>query len=65
MGTSILFLLVLGLIVLGPKRLHTMLGHAARAKVRYDEATRGFKSQLAAELNAEHDGLFTDNESDL
>ncbi len=51
-GTEILFLLMLGLLVLGPKRLHTMLGHIARAKARFEDASRGFKSQLAAELDA-------------
>ena len=39
-GTEVLFMIALGLVVLGPKRLHAMLGHVAR----------GMKSQLAAEL---------------
>ena len=47
-----LFLMALGLVVLGPKRLHTMLGHVARAKAELENATRGLKSQLAAELDA-------------
>jgi Sec-independent protein translocase protein TatA len=51
-GTEILFLLMLGLLVLGPKRLHTMLAHVARAKAEFESASRGFKSQLAAELDA-------------
>jgi Sec-independent protein translocase protein TatA len=54
LGTEILFILTLGLLVLGPKQLHTLLGHAARAKARFEEASRGFKSQLAAELDAVH-----------
>jgi Sec-independent protein translocase protein TatA len=49
-GTEILFVLVLGLLVLGPKRLHTMLRHLARAKAQLEEASRGLKSQLEAEL---------------
>jgi len=53
-GTEILFMLMLGLLVLGPKRLHTMLGHVARAKAKFEEASWGFKSQLAAELDATH-----------
>ena len=53
-GTEILFILVLGLLVLGPKHLHTLLGHVARAKAQFEEAGRGFKSQLAAELDAAH-----------
>ena len=35
-GTEILFMLLLGLLVLGPKRLHTMLGHVARAKAELE-----------------------------
>jgi Sec-independent protein translocase protein TatA len=50
-GMEILFVLILGLLVLGPKRLHTMLGHVARAKAELENATRGLQSQLAAELD--------------
>ena len=56
-GTEILFMLMLGLVVLGPKRLHAMLGHAARAKAELENAARGIKSQLATELDcAPRDG---------
>jgi Sec-independent protein translocase protein TatA len=51
-GAEILFILLLGLLVLGPKRLHTVLADVARAKARFEEASRGFKSQLTAELEA-------------
>lgn len=51
-GTEILFILLLGLLVLGPKRLHDMLGHVARAKVELEHAARGIKSQFATELDA-------------
>jgi Sec-independent protein translocase protein TatA len=51
-GAEILFVLLLGLLVLGPKRLHAMLGDVARAKAKFEEASRGFKSQLTAELKA-------------
>ena len=54
LGTEILFVLMLGLLVLGPKQLHTLLGHVARAKAQFEEASRAFKSQLAAELDAAH-----------
>jgi Sec-independent protein translocase protein TatA len=43
-------MLMLGLVVLGPKRLHSMLGHVARAKAEFDRAGRGIKSQLTAQL---------------
>ena len=51
-GTEILFILLLGLVVLGPKRLQAMLGHMARAKAEFEHAARGIKSQLATELDA-------------
>lgn len=51
-GTEILFVLLLGLLVLGPKRLHATLAHLARAKAQFEEASRGFKSNLEAELDA-------------
>ena len=53
LGTEILFMLVLGLLLLGPKRLPTILGHVARAKAQFEGATRSFKSQLQAELEAQ------------
>ena len=54
LGTEILVILILGLLILGPKHLHTLLGHAARARAQFEEASRGFKSQIAAELDAAH-----------
>jgi Sec-independent protein translocase protein TatA len=60
LGIEILFILMVGLLVLGPKQLHALLGHVARAKVQFEEASRGFKSQLAAELDATHQGDETD-----
>lgn len=53
-GTEIFFFVALGVIVLGPKRLHTMIGHVARAKARFEETTQALKSQLAEELDDKH-----------
>ena len=39
-GTEILFMIVLGVLLLGPKRLHTVLGHVARAKSQIEKASR-------------------------
>lgn len=64
-GTEILFVLVLGLLVLGPKRLHTTLAHLARAKAQLEEASRGFKSQLGVELGAAHPDGKTDDSGEL
>ena len=54
LGTEILFVLMLGLLVLGPKQLHTLLGRVARAKAQFEEASRGLKSQLGAGFDAAH-----------
>lgn len=54
LGTEILFILMLGLLVLGPRQMHTLFGHVARAKAQLEEASRGFKSQLTAEVDAVH-----------
>jgi Sec-independent protein translocase protein TatA len=48
---EVLFVLFLGLLILGPKRLHSMLAHVARAKAELENATRGLKSRLVAELD--------------
>jgi Sec-independent protein translocase protein TatA len=50
-GTELLFIIALGLLVLGPKRLHTTLRHIARAKAQFEQASSNLKSQLEAELS--------------
>jgi Sec-independent protein translocase protein TatA len=65
LGAEILFILMLGLLVLGPKQLHTLLGHVARVKAQFEEASRGLKSQLAEELNARHHERETDASHEL
>jgi Sec-independent protein translocase protein TatA len=52
LGTELLLVILLGFLILGPKQMHTLLGHIGRAKKEFDKATRGFKSQLTAELEA-------------
>ena len=54
LGAEILFVLMLGLLVLGPKQLHTLLRRVVRAKARFEEASRSFKSQLASEFDTTH-----------
>lgn len=49
--TEILFFVALGLWVLGPKCMYAMLERVARAKTEFDNATRTFKSQFAAEFD--------------
>lgn len=48
-GTEMLFVLGLSLLILGPKRFHTMIGHVARARAKFEEASQSFKSQLTGE----------------
>jgi len=55
-GTEVLFILVLGLLILGPRRLHALIRHVARAKAQFEEASRGLKSQLAVEFDAVQQG---------
>ena len=62
-GAEILFILLLGLLVLGPKRLHSVLADVARVKARFEDASRGFKSQLTAELEAGSQGPGTHEQS--
>jgi Sec-independent protein translocase protein TatA len=50
-GTEFMFMVTLGLVVLGPKRLHSMMGRVTRAKAELENATRSLKSQVDAELN--------------
>ncbi len=61
LGTEMLFILVLGLLLLGPKRLPAILAHVARAKARFERATLHFKAQLEAELEADHHNGQTDS----
>jgi Sec-independent protein translocase protein TatA len=50
-SAELVFIFMPTLLVLGPKQLHSMLGHVARAKVELEKAMRGIKSQLAAKLD--------------
>ena len=52
-ASNTLFLLALGLLLLGPKRLPAILEHIARAKAQLESATRNWRSQLNAELDAQ------------
>ena len=63
-GTEMLFIVVLGLLLLGPKRLPAILAHVARAKAHFENATRSFKSQLEAELDADHHNGQSDSPPD-
>ena len=60
-GSEILFVMLLGLVLLGPKRMHAMIGQVARAKAQFEKATLGLRSQIASEIevapaNSKFDG---------
>ena len=61
LGTEFLFIIALGALVLGPQQAHALLQHVAKVKAQFETASRGFKSQLAAELDAANEGAMTDN----
>ena len=64
-GTDILLMIALGGLLLGPKRLHALLGNVARAKAQFEKASRNLKSQLEAELEARHGDNKTDSSQEL
>lgn len=53
-GSGIFFFLGLGVLVLGPKRLHVLIGHMARARARFQEIAETFKFEVVEELDREH-----------
>ncbi len=60
LGTGLPLFVALGFLVLGPKRMHAMLGRLANAKAEFDKASRGLKSQITAELSGEPRGARKD-----
>jgi Sec-independent protein translocase protein TatA len=62
LGAELLIGIVLGFVVLGPRRMQSMLGNLGRAKAHFDKATRELKSQLTAELERSP-SLLNQNES--
>lgn len=53
-GSEIFFLVTLGFLLLGPKRLPAILGHLARAKAQLKHATHSFATELDATLDISH-----------
>ena len=54
-GTDALFILALGFLLVGPKRLPAILGHIARAKAQLESASQNLKLQLETELEKQRD----------
>ena len=56
LGTELLFIVMLGFLFVGPKRLPTILGHIARAKAHLESVTRTLGAELEAKLEPQrHD----------
>jgi Sec-independent protein translocase protein TatA len=60
-GGEIFFILALGFLLLGPKRLPAILGHVARARAQFKQATRSFAAQLeaATETHGDEERMYT------
>ena len=54
-GTEVLFICILGVLLLGPKKMTAILGYIVRAKAQLEQTTRNFKAQLDAELEPTFD----------
>jgi Sec-independent protein translocase protein TatA len=64
-GTELILLLGTGFVVLGPKRMQKMLGQIGHAKAQFDQATRGFMSDVTSgrdEKPQSHAGISENNE---
>jgi Sec-independent protein translocase protein TatA len=56
-GTEVLLLVVIGFLVLGPKRMQEVVRKVASIKAKLEQTTREIKSQLAAEIEEKTDSL--------
>jgi Sec-independent protein translocase protein TatA len=52
-GTEVLLLIVIGFLVLGPKRMHEVIRQVASLKAKLQQSTREITSGLAAEMEEE------------
>jgi Sec-independent protein translocase protein TatA len=52
-GTEVLLLIVIGFLVLGPKRMQEVVRQVASLKAKLQQSTREITSSLAAEIEAE------------
>ena len=51
-GADVIFAAGLGFVLLGPKRMHTLLGHVARVKAHVDTVRRDLATQLDSAVDA-------------
>ena len=60
-GSELLMMAGLGFVVLGPKRMHTLLGQVAHLRADFEKASRNWKREIAVELEP---GASTPDEHD-
>jgi Sec-independent protein translocase protein TatA len=53
-GTEVLLLVVIGFLVLGPKRMHEVARQAASLKAKLQQSTREITSSLAADIEGDN-----------
>ncbi len=51
MGAEILIGLAVAFVVLGPERMHSMLGHLGRVKAQFEKATQETRNQLSSQFD--------------
>jgi Sec-independent protein translocase protein TatA len=54
-GTELIVFCGLGYVLLGPKRMHAVLQHIARAKAEFDKTREAIQSQLTVNPEAKSD----------
>ncbi len=52
MGLELLVGLVAGFMILGPRRMHAMMGTLGQAKADFDKVKQELSAQLSGEVNA-------------
>lgn len=50
-GSELVMMAGLGFVVLGPKRMHSLLGQVAHIRSEIERASRGLRNQLSEELH--------------
>ena len=64
-GTEMLFVIVLGFLLLGPKQLPALLDHIARARAQFKRATHAFTSELDVALERQGRQQATSSETHM
>lgn len=59
-GSELVMMAGLGFVVLGPKRMQSLLGQVARVRSEVEKASRGLKAQLSEELQGSEAAETTD-----